>query len=190
MRFLSSIFGLTVTALAFMVAAGLSSAHADEYASTVSTWTSYKDVGAWLDENFKFSSRRQKAIRSRLAKQGPVGILIRNPETLFKDKVGYCADAAHFALDALGKISPEYNPGWVFVENAVKGKPNHWVTGFTVGTKLYIMDYGAGHNWDALNGIHGPYDTLNDYKGFLASLSVHGFKVHDVRWRNMPGKVD
>ena len=173
-----------------MAAAGMSDANPDEYVATVSKWTSDKDVGAWLDDNFIFSKSRQNTIRKRLKNQGPSGLLIRNPETLFKDKVGYCADSAYFALDALRRISPEYNPRWVFVENSVKGKANHWVTGYTVEDKLYIIDYGAGHSWDAMNGIHGPYDSLEDYKEFLASLKIRGFKVADVMWRDMPGELD
>ncbi len=168
----------------------MSSAYADEYTSTVSKWVSYKDVGAWLDDHFKFSNSRQKSIQNRLKKQGPSGLLIRSPKSLFNLKSGYCADAANFARDALERISPEYNPQWVFVENAVIGRANHWVTGFTVDGKLYIMDFGAGHNWKTMNGIHGPYDSLDDYKSFLASLNMSGFKVADVWWRDMPGIVD
>lgn len=164
--------------------------YADDYNATVSKWTSYKDVGAWLEGNFNFSTSRQKTIQKRLKQQGPSGLLIRNPQTLFKDRSGYCADSAHFALDALGKISPEYNSRWVFVKNSIKGKANHWVTGFSVDGKLYIMDYGAGHNWDAMNGIHGPYDSLSEYRDFLASLNIKGFSVAEVRWRDMPGAVD
>ena len=181
-----------VTATLLFVAAlsGPFIAQASDYADAVSNWKSYQDVGAWLDKNFEFNTSRQKTIRKRLKKQGVSGLLIRNPETVFKDKSGYCADSAHFSLDALGKISPEYNPRLVFVMNSVPGKPNHWVTGFTVDGKVYVMDYGAGHNWDAMNGIHGPYDSLDGYKDFLASLSIRGFSVDFVKWRDWPGTVD
>ena len=165
-------------------------AQAGDYEATVAQWQSYKDVGQWLDDNFKFSNDRQKTIRMRLKQQGPSGLLVRNPQGLYESKSGYCADSANFALDALNKISPTYNPRWVFVENSVKGKANHWVIGFQEGGKLYIMDYGAGHNWDAMNGIHGPYETLDEYRSFLESLSIKGFSVADVRWRDMPGSED
>ena len=52
------------------------------------------------------------------------------------------------------------------------------------------MDFGAGDKWDAMNGIHGPYDSLRGYKKFLASLSLAGFEVGDVYFREMPGSED
>ena len=173
-----------------MLLFGATSALANEYEKAVASWTSHQDVSRWLKENFEFSKSRQKVIQKRLKAQGPSGLLIREPGTLFSTKSGYCADSANFALDALNRISPDHNPRWVFVDNAVKGKANHWVTGFNVDGKLYIMDYGAGHNWGKMNGVHGPYDSLDDYRTFLSSLNIKGFKVKGVRWREMPGAVD
>lgn len=173
----------------FVALAGPMEAKAGGYEDTVSKWSSYKDVADWLDDNFRFDKVRQKVIQKRLRSQGPDGLLIRNPATLYDDKKGYCADSAYFALDALARIDPAYNPRWVFVENAM-GKPHHWVTGFTVDGKIYIMDYGTGDKWRPMMGVHGPYDSLDGYRDFLASLSVPKFSVGDVWWRDMPGQVD
>lgn len=164
-------------------------ARANDYQSTVATWSSHEDVGQWLEDNFTFDKKRQKLIQKRLRNQGPQGLLVRNPETLFHDKKGYCADAAHFALDALNRINPEHNARWVFIMNGA-GKTNHWVTGFTVNGKLYVMDYGAGQHWQPMLGIHGPYASLDEYADFLSSLHIKGFSAQTVKWRDMPGRVD
>jgi len=64
------------------------------------------------------------------------------------------------------------------------------VTGFYDGDKLYIMDYGTGPKWSAMKGIHGPYESLDDYKEFLDSLNLPALDVSKVFWRDMPGQVD
>lgn len=163
--------------------------NASEYQETVSDWKSYKDVGNWLENNFNFDKSRQKTIRKRLQQDGPSGLLVKNPEKLFENREGYCGDSAHFARETLNKINPEYKAAWIFIDNAKKG-PNHWVTGFYVDNKLYVMDYGTGKKWEAMQGTHGPYDSLDEYKAFLASLDIPGFEVADVRWREMPGQED
>jgi len=161
----------------------------NDYEAAVSKWTSHRDVGEWLKKNFKFDKDRQQIIQSRLVAHGPEGLLARNPATLFNSKTGYCGDAANFALDALNRINPEHDARWVFIENG-KGKPNHWVTGFAVDGKLYVMDYGAGHGWEDMKGIHGPYDSLDEYRDFLSSLRIKRFSVGQVMWREMPGQSD
>lgn len=159
------------------------------YDQTVSSWKSYEDVGKWLNRNFSFDKDRQKAIQLRLKSQGPTGLLVRAPDKFFENSRGYCADSANFALRSLNRIDSKYNARWVFVENA-KGRPNHWVTAFDHNGKLYIMDYGAGDKWQPMQGVHGPYDSLEEYRRFLASLSLPGFGVGEVAFREMPGQED
>lgn len=176
-------------AVALVVICYAGTAGASEYENTVSGWTSHKDVAAWLKDNFKFDKKRQKVIQKRLRAQGPDGLLIRDPATLYGDRKGYCADAANFANHALAKINPDYNPRWVFIENS-RGKPNHWLTGFNIDGKIYLMDYGTGTKWEAMMGVHGPYDSLEEYADYLGTLDIKGFGVADIRWRDMPGTVD
>jgi hypothetical protein len=89
-------------------------------------------------------------------------VLTRKAATLFSKHSGYCRDAASLAKDALSRINPEYQAKYVFIKNKF-GQPNHWVTGFTANGKLFIMDYGAGPEWRVMIGVHGPYDSLDDY---------------------------
>ncbi|HEY9079453.1 transglutaminase-like domain-containing protein [Magnetovibrio sp.] len=176
-------------ALVLTVAWCVGFAVAGDYENTVSGWTDHKDVAAWLENNFVFDKKRQGIIQKRLKSQGPSGLLIRDPETLFNDSKGYCGDSANFALDALSRVDPEYNPRWIFIENSKPGA-NHWVTGYTVEGKLYVMDFGTGKKWQAIQGVHGPYGSLDEYVAYLKSVNMKGFGVADVRWRDMPGTVD
>ena len=52
------------------------------------------------------------------------------------------------------------------------------------------MDYGASPYWSEMLGIHGPYDSLGEYLGFLESLNIRGFKAGAVYYRDMPGQED
>jgi len=163
---------------------------ANSYDDLVSQWKSHDDVANWLDINFKFDKSRQKQIIKNLKKNGPSALLVRKPQNLFDyDNRGYCGDSANFAFTSLNKIDPSYNARWVFIKNN-KGRPNHWVTAFDYQDKLYIMDYGTGKKWEEMKGIHGPYDSLSDYKDYLDSLSIPKFKAGKVFFRDMPGKED
>lgn len=179
-----------ILGLMFAVLAPSSVVLAESYDDTIAKWKSDKDVGQWLEKNFRFDTGRQKTFQGRLKSEGPSAHRYQNPSKLFETKSGYCVDAANFAHVSLGKISPEYAPRWIFIKNALPGKSSHWVTGYTVGGKLYVMDYGAGHGWGALNGIHGPYNSLDDYAAFVSKLNLKGFKLESVVWRDMPGKEE
>ena len=167
-----------------------SQAIAGSYEETLSEWQSHEDVANWLSNNFTFDKSRQKQIVKRLKEQGASGLLVRNPATLFEGShSGYCADSANFAVTTLNDIDPAYNARWVFIWNDA-GRPNHWVTAFDYEDKLYIMDYGTGKKWEAMQGVHGPYNSLDEYKAFLETLDIPRFEVGDVVYRDMPGQVD
>ena len=159
------------------------------YKDATYSWKSYEDVGKWLDSNFTFDNDRSRTITKRLKAQGPSGLLVKSPEKLYKYSYGYCADAANFAITNINAIDSNYNARWVFVLNSL-GRPHHWVTAFNYQSKLYIMDYGAGPKWSSMNGVHGPYNSLDEYRDYLSSLSLPGFKVGDVYFRDMPGTED
>lgn len=159
------------------------------YNKTVNTWTSHKDVGKWLSSNFNFNSSRQSEISSRLRSMKAEGLLVRNHITLFNTKHGFCADSANFSLKTLNKINKNYNARSVFIFNK-SGKANHWVTAFDYKGGIYIMDYGAGSHWSELNGIHGPYKKLSEYKKYINSLNVPDFYASTAFEREFPGEED
>lgn len=159
------------------------------YETEVLKWQTHEDVAKWLNTNFVFDKNRQAQGLLQLKKTGPENMLTRKPETLFENHYGYCRDAAGFAKDALNRINPEHQARYIFIKNKY-GAPNHWVTGFHVNDKLYVMDYGAGKHWAAMEGVHGPYESLESYRDFLASLSIKGFAPEFVKWRDIPGQED
>ena len=173
--------------LAFVLLAGFKPA---TYEEAVAGWTSYEDVAHWLKTSFRFSTSRQRAVAKLMKEDGRDGLRYRNPAKLYKKRSGYCVDAAYFAVEALNRVNPDYNARTVFILNKLS-KTHHWVAAFDLGGKLYIMDYGAGPKWNAMNGIHGPYDSLDEYREFLESRRwIKGFKVADVYFRDLPGEED
>lgn len=160
-----------------------------KYEAAVAKWQSHEDVAKWLKSNFEFDKNRQLQLQSQLKETGPENVLTRKPETFFENHKGSCRDSAGFSRDALNKINPDYKARYIFIKNKY-GPPNHWVTGFNFNSKLYVIDYGTGPDWWAMTGTHGPYESLDDYKTFLASLNVRGFAPEMVKWRDLPGQLD
>lgn len=160
-----------------------------KYETEVAKWKTHDDVAKWLKSNFVFDKNRQAQVQIQLKETGVENILTRKPATLFENYHGHCRDSASFAKDALNKINPDYQARYLFIKNKY-GPPNHWVTGFKVENKIYVIDYGAGKNWWAMEGVHGPYESLDGYKTFLASLTIQGFAPEMVKWRDIPGRED
>jgi hypothetical protein len=171
-----------------LLAADFASA-ATKYEQEVATWKAPEDVAKWLQSHFIFDRARQSQVLSQLKETGPENVLTRKPDTLFENRRGYCRDAAAFAKDALNRINPAYQARYIFIKNSA-GPTNHWVTGYQVEDKLYVVDYGAGKHWAGMEGVHGPYASLDEYKAFLSSLSLKGFNAETVRWRDIVGKED
>jgi hypothetical protein len=51
------------------------------------------------------------------------------------------------------------------------------------------MDY-SGKKLEAMQGVHGPYDSLDEYRDYLATLNIPDFEVGEVVFRDMPGQED
>lgn len=178
-----------VTAL-LLALPGISMAQAAGFDTAVGQWKSYEDVARWLKQNFVFDKSRLDLIISRTRQSGPAGLLARAPQGTFESKTGYCTDSANFALQALNRIDPEYQAKLIYIKNQY-GQPHHWVTGFMKDGKIMVMDYGAGPEWTGVNGVHGPYDSLEQYAEFLRSLRIRRFSPESVEWRPVfPGQQD
>lgn len=160
------------------------------YAATVAHWNSYTDVAEWLRGNFKFDHGRLNSILQRTRQNGPAGLLARSAEGTFNQKSGYCTDAAAFAIQSLNQLRPDYNARYIFIKNRF-GQPHHWVAGFMTEGKIMVIDYGAAAEWGGMNGVHGPYDSLDQYAEFINSLRIARFAAESVEWRNVfPGQQD
>jgi len=141
------------------------------YEQTVARWTSYKDVADWMHKEFTYDMGKSKMVH---------GWQPQTPEQSFKSKSGICQDGALFAKDALNRINPAYQAKIVFIKNR-QGPPHHWVASFRVDGKLYIIDYAAGAHWRSIMGVHGPYDSLDDYRRFLSTLAISNFDCELVK---------
>lgn len=184
---------LKTALLSLMLVAGLLAASsaqaAPTYEETLAGWKSYEDVGKWMADNFSFNSTRLDQAQDRVQAMGPKGLLAHAPEKTFASRQGYCVDAAHFAIQSLNRVNPEYNARYIFIRNG-SSATHHWVAGFMVGGKIMVMDYGPGNEWRAIRGIHGPYDSLQQYQSYLRSQGLKRFSPDEVAWRNMPGTID
>jgi len=160
------------------------------YEETLSKWRTYEDVARWLEGNYVFDPSRLNTVLSRTRSSGPSGLLARSAGGTYEQKSGYCTDAANFARQALNRIDPAYKAQFIFIKNQY-GQPHHWVTGFTVKGKIMVMDYGAGPEWGSMKGVHGPYDSLDQYAEFLRSLNIKRFAPELVEWKpRFPGQED
>ena len=169
---------------------GTASVQADAYGTTLATWTSYQDVADWLRSHFKFDHGRLNLILQRTRQNGPSGLLARSAGATFQTKSGYCTDSAAFAIQSLNQIHPGYNARYIFIKNRF-GQPHHWVAGFMVDGKIMVLDYGASAEWAGMNGVHGPYDSLEQYAQYIGGLRIAKFSPESVEWRNVfPGQQD
>ena len=149
------------------------------YQDALTNWTSYHDVANWLNSRFNYSY-------SRLS-HGKKEKLVRKPKNLYEIRKGYCVDAAYFAKRSLNEINPEYKAELVWIENLQPDQNSHYATGFYDKGQLYVMDYGAGPYWaEAMHGVHGPYESLDQYRGFMSTLGIRNFTVGKVVWLDLP----
>jgi hypothetical protein len=180
-----------VTILALLIFTGCQKT--PPYPQTLKSWKSYKDVENYMQNNFKFNQNRQYEFAKDLKKYKrkhpndmydfTVSELSQTPEETYNKGSGFCGDAETFIKNALNNIDPKYNARTVFINNQY-GPPHHWVTAFYINDKLYIMDYGASSHWSDMLGVHGPYNSLDEYANFLKSIDAKGFKFNSLRYRD------
>ena len=126
------------------------------YDETVSRWKSYKDLEKWMAKDFSLDTERSRRFEGTLPPP-------RTPEETFKLKSGIHIDAAIFATATLNRINPSYQAKIVVL--LIPGGANHYVCSFTDQGKLFIMDYGTPYQ--AIVGVHGPFNSLEGYKTFF-----------------------
>jgi len=126
------------------------------YNETVSRWKSYKDLERWMDKDFSFDRERFKRFEGTMPPP-------RSSEETFKLKSGIYIDAAIFAKETLNRIDPSYQAQIVvlFIGHGV----NHYVCSFKKGGAIFIMDYGTPYR--TMVGVHGPFNSLEEYKVFF-----------------------
>ena len=125
---------------------------AQTYDNWVANCRSYKDVAVWLSDNFRYDPNGSgKVSRKQLNGKGR--------KEIFRYRTGCSLDASLFAKETLNRINPDYRAKLIHLSG--DRSPVHYLCGFYVGGRLFIMDY-----WDPqenLIGTHGPFEDLNDY---------------------------
>jgi len=123
------------------------------YDETVSEWKSYQDLAKWMENNFSVDIER-------FERRSPSP---RTPQETFQLKSGSDIDAAMFLRESLNRMNPAYQAQIVVVVI----RPNifnRYVCSVRKDGKLFIMDYGTPYK--EVTGVHGPYDSLEEYKEF------------------------
>ena len=171
--------------ITMIVLFGFTFLNASNYETAVKNWKSHEDLAKWMKRNWEFDKSDQKTYIKKLKKYKKknkgdmtnytVSMLSDSPKKAFKNRKGFCGDSVVLIKDALNKINPNYNAKVVFIWNNL-GTPHHWATTFDFEGKLYVMDFGAGKYWDEMNGVHGPYASLDEYGNFLKSINAKRFE--------------
>jgi hypothetical protein len=136
------------------------------YAETVSQWKSYQDLAKWFEKEFILDVERFKRFEQTLPPP-------RSSEETFRLKSGIYIDAATFARETLNRIDPSYKAQIVIIIFRPYGY-NHYVCSFKKDGRILIMDYGTPHA--AMSGVHGPFNSLEEYRKFYEKN--HPIKRH------------
>lgn len=126
------------------------------YDQTVSQWKSYRDLERWMERDFSFDMERFKKFEGTLPPP-------RTPEETFRLKSGIYIDAAIFARETLSRIDSSYKARIVVL--LIKQGANLYVCSFVKDSKLFMMDYGTPYK--KMVGVHGPFNSLEQYKAFF-----------------------
>ena len=126
------------------------------YTEAISQWKSHEDLVKWMERDFSLDMERYKRFKGTLP-------IPRTPEETFQLKSGIYIDAAEFSKKTLNQINPSYRAQTV----VILVRPNvfnHYVCAFRKDGKLFVLDYGTPYK--EITGVHGPYNSLDEYKRF------------------------
>jgi len=143
---------------------------AETYENWIARCRSYKDVAEWLNENFLYdlNGTRKGANPGRYNRRF---VKIKDIQETFQCKTGMSAEAAVFTKHSLNRINPNYRAEIIYL--LAENSSAHYVCGFHLGGKLFIMDYGSPY--ENMIGTHGPFDNLDEYvqKFYLKYHPLH-----------------
>jgi len=126
------------------------------YSEAVSGWKSYREFVSWMEKEFSLDLDRYKTYEGRLPPA-------RTPEETFRLRSGIYVDAAVLAKETLNRINPSYRARIVVIIMRPYGY-NHYVCSLREAGKIWIIDYGTPYK--EVTGLHGPYNSLQEYRVF------------------------
>lgn len=151
------------------------SSRAETYDQWVANCRSYRDVAAWLSDSFRYDPGLPRESRTS-GKTGRKQPASKEKEEIFRYRTGGSLQASLFAKETLNRINPAYRAEIIHL--SPDGSPAHYLCGFYLGERLFVMDYGNPE--ESLMGTHGPFENLNDYlRGFY--LKRHPAPARAVR---------
>ena len=137
-------------------------APAPSWAETYDKWVekcgTYKDVAEWLNNNFRYEQDRN-GDGQPFSKGNNKRAKIQGLEETFRYRCGGTLDAALFTRETLNRINPDYRAVVIYL--SLDRSQVHYLCGFFLGGKLFVMDYGNPH--ENMIGTHGPFENLDDY---------------------------
>lgn len=142
------------------------------YREAVSEWKSEKDLLRWMEKDFSFDAERYKKFEGTLPAP-------RTPEETFQLKTGIYIDAVEFSKKTLNQINPSYQAqtAIIFIRPNIF---NHYVCVFRKESQLFVLDYGTPYK--EITGVHGPYQSLDEYKRFYEKHHPEKRRVEGVRY--------
>lgn len=144
-------------------------------------WKSFKDVAKWLDENFEYDKNRLEE-SERSSRVEKISVPVKTVEETFQSKKGICMDSVLFTKEVLNRINSSYKAEVVFLKCRPEYKYDHYVCKFELDGKIYIMDYGNSTSNKHMNGIHGPYKSLDGYKEYYEKNNFFKKKVSRIQY--------
>ncbi len=142
------------------------------YAEAVSKWKSFQDLLNWFEKEFSLDVDRFKKFEGTLPPP-------RTPEETFRLRSGIYIDAAIFAKETLNRIDPSYRAQIVVIIMRPYGF-NHYVCSFRKDGKIFIMDYGTPNR--KITGVHGPFNSLEEYRRFYENNAPTKRHIEAVRF--------
>lgn len=178
-------FGSLILTIFILILFACATVPVKTYEETVSQWKSYKDVAKWMSWHFSYDMKRLKEGIEKHTYDNPMPV--RTPKETFELKSGVCWEAARFAKETLNRVDPSYEAEIVFLDR--EGLVDHYVCSFKKDGKLYIMDYGTPSR--SLIGVHGPYNSLEEYKKFFEWNDPSRLKILSITfgWPEWKKKV-
>jgi len=126
------------------------------YEEALRQWKSYEDVVRWMEREFSLDTDRLKKYEGTLPEP-------RAAKETFRLRSGIYIDAAKFAKETLNRIHRAYDAR-IAVVIMRPYSANHYICTFKKEGRFFVLDYGTPHK--ALTGIHGPYNSLDEYGKF------------------------
>jgi len=145
---------------------------------TLNGWKSHLDVAKWLEQNFVYDVERLKfsKIQGILKNYQPPKL----PEETIRSKSGTCIDSVELTKEALNIIDPSYKAEVVWLRCRPEYDYDHCVCKFEQNGEIFMMDYGNHISNKHMNGIHGPYKSLDEYKEYYEKNNATGKKVKNI----------